>query len=207
MSLRCRTSWYVLRVAPDPTVRIHPTALCETDDVGHGTRIWAFAHLLPGARVGSDCNICDHVFIEGGASIGDRVTVKNAALIWDGVSIEDDVFLGPRVTFTNDPRPRIGFPLSVDEFVPTVVRRGATLGAGVTVVCGVVIGSYAMIAAGAVVTRDVPDHVLTAGVPARPAGWACVCGRPVTPEAACECGRRFDRLPDGGLVEVAAGES
>ena len=123
-------------MAPDPTAQIHPSALCETDDIGARTRVWAFAHLLPGARVGSDCNICDHVFIEGGAWLGDRVTVKNASLIWDGVTIEDDVFVGPRVTFTNDLRPRVGFPVPAGQFVPTFVRRGATLGANVTVVCG-----------------------------------------------------------------------
>jgi acetyltransferase-like isoleucine patch superfamily enzyme len=189
-------------VALDPRVRLHPAALCETDDVGPGTRIWAFAHLLPGARVGADCNICDHAFIEGGAWLGDRVTVKNACLIWDGVTVGDDVFLGPRVTFTNDLRPRIGFAVPAGEFVPTKVESGATLGANVTVVCGVTIGAYAMVAAGAVVTRDVAPHVLAMGVPARPAGWVCRCGQPVSPGAPCACGRAYERSADGGLVLV-----
>ena len=99
-------------------MQVHPAALCETDQVGPRTRIWAFAHLLPGAVVGADCNICDHVFIEGGARLGDRVTVKNACLIWDGVEIGDEVFVGPRVTFTNDLRPRIGFAVPAGEYVP-----------------------------------------------------------------------------------------
>ncbi len=184
----------------DPTVQIHPAALCETDDIGPGTRIWAFAHLLPGARVGADCNICDHVFIEGRARLGDRVTVKNASLIWDAVEIGDDVFIGPRVTFTNDLRPRIGHSLTPDQFVPTVVRRGASLGANVTLVCGITIGEYALIGAGAVVTTDVPAHVLMLGVPARPAGWVCACGSDIQPEQTCSCGRRYRATPDGGLA-------
>jgi UDP-2-acetamido-3-amino-2,3-dideoxy-glucuronate N-acetyltransferase len=186
----------------DPSVQIHPAALCETTEVGPRTRIWAFAHLLEGAVVGADCNICDHVFVEGGARLGDRVTVKNATLIWDGVEIHDDVFLGPRVTFTNDLRPRIGFSLGADQFVPTVVSHGASLGATVTVVCGVTIGSYALIGAGAVVTADVPAHALMLGVPARRVGWVCVCGLDVTPDQACTCGRRYRTTPDGGLARI-----
>ncbi len=123
------------------TVFVHPRGLCESDQIGDGTRIWAFAHVLAGAAVGRDCNIGDHAFIEGGAVVGDRVTIKNAVLIWDGVTIEDDVFVGPGVVFTNDLRPRSGnasFTLT-----RTHVRRGASLGASVTVVCGTEIGSYA----------------------------------------------------------------
>ena len=190
-------------MASVPSVQIHPNALCETEHVGAGTRIWAFAHLLAGAQVGSDCNICDHVFIEGGARLGDRVTVKNASLIWDGVTIEDDVFIGPRVTFTNDLRPRIGFPVPPGQFVPTTVRRGATLGANVTVVCGTTVGHHAMVGAGSVVTHDVPPHAIVVGVPARAIGWACVCGRSLDADRTCTCGRRFAAADDGGLVELA----
>ncbi len=190
-------------MALDPSVQVHPAALCETDRVGPRTRIWAFAHLLPGAAVGADCNICDHVFIEGGARLGDRVTVKNACLIWDGVEIGDEVFVGPRVTFTNDLRPRIGFAVPAGEYVRTRVCHGASLGANVTVVCGVTVGRYAMAGAGAVISRDVPDHVMVLGVPARPVGWVCVCGRSLGDDLTCECGRRFEPLPDGGLRPIS----
>jgi UDP-2-acetamido-3-amino-2,3-dideoxy-glucuronate N-acetyltransferase len=186
-------------VTIDPSVRVHPAALCETDQVGPRTRIWAFAHLLPGAVVGADCNICDHVFIEGGARLGDRVTVKNACLIWDGVEIGDEVFIGPRVTFTNDLRPRIGFAVPAGEYVRTSVQHGATLGANVTVVCGVTVGRYAMAGAGAVINRDVPDHVMVLGVPARAVGWVCVCGASLSEDLVCDCGRRYEAQPDGGL--------
>jgi UDP-2-acetamido-3-amino-2,3-dideoxy-glucuronate N-acetyltransferase len=198
------TTRYIPRVLLDPSVQVHPAAICETASVGPRTRIWAFAHLLEGAVVGSDCNICDHVFIEGGARLGDRVTVKNASLIWDGVEIHDDVFVGPRVTFTNDLRPRIGHSLTPDQFVPTVVRSGASLGANVTVVCGVTIGEYALIGAGAVVVSDVAPHVLMLGVPARAAGWVCACGSAITAEQTCTCGRRYRSAPHGGLTPVEA---
>jgi len=164
-------------------VFVHPKGLCESDDVGEGTRIWAFAHVLPGAVVGKDCNVCDHAFIEGGARIGDRVTVKNAVLVFDGVTVEEDVFLGPNVVFTNDLRPRAHNKKGPEELLPTVVRRGATLGAGVTVVCGTTIGEHAFVAAGAVITADVPARGFMAGTPARQLGWVCECGT---------------RLPDGG---------
>lgn len=183
----------------DPSIQLHPAAICETEEVGPRTRIWAFAHLLAGAVVGADCNICDHVFIEGGARLGDRVTVKNASLIWDAVDIGDDVFIGPRVTFTNDLRPRIGHPLPANAYVPTAVRRGASLGANVTVVCGVTIGEYALIGAGAVITGDVPAHALMLGVPARRVGWVCVCGADIDPGRVCSCGRTYREAADGGL--------
>lgn len=181
----------------DPTVRVHHLGLCESDQVGPRTRIWAFAHVMPGAAVGADCNICDHAFIEDGAVVGDRVTVKNASLIFDGVTIEDDVFVGPRVTFTNDLRPRIGYRLAPEDYVPTRVSHHASLGANVTVVCGVTIGSYAMVGAGAVVATDVPAHALVVGVPARRVGWVCACGQTLDHELSCRCGRRFEPSADG----------
>ncbi len=186
----------------DPTVQVHPDARCESDDIGAGTRIWAFAHVLAGSEIGAGCNIGDHCFIEGGARLGDRVTVKNASLIWDGVTIEDDVFVGPRCTFTNDLRPRIGFPVPEGEYLPTLVRQGASLGASVTVVCGTTVGRYAFVAAGAVVAADVAAHALVAGVPARRVGWACVCARPLDGALRCTCGRRFAPDEAGGLQEM-----
>lgn len=180
-------------------VRVHPQGLCESDDVGEGTRVWAFAHVLPGARVGRDCNICDCAFVEDGAVLGDRVTVKNGTLVFRGVTCEDEVFLGPNVLFTNDLRPRAANRLGADALVPTLVRRGASLGAGTVVVCGTEIGEYAFAGAGAVVTRDVAAYSFVAGNPAVHKGWVCRCGSRLGEELVCgDCGDRFvldgDRL-------------
>jgi UDP-2-acetamido-3-amino-2,3-dideoxy-glucuronate N-acetyltransferase len=185
-------------VTSEGGVFVHPQGLCESEDVGAGTRVWAFAHVLPGAVVGQDCNIGDGAFVEGGARLGDRVTVKNGVLVWDGVTVEDDVFLGPAVVFTNDLTPRAHVKKGHAEFVPTVVRRGATLGANSTIVCGVTVGRHAFVAAGAVVIESVPDHALVAGNPARQKGWVCECGLRVPESLACSCGRSY-RLNDGAL--------
>jgi UDP-2-acetamido-3-amino-2,3-dideoxy-glucuronate N-acetyltransferase len=175
----------------DPSVFVHPMGLCESDRVGPHTRIWAFAHVLAGAVIGADCNLGDHAFVEGGARLGDRVTVKNAVLVWDRVSVEDEVFLGPNVVFTNDLVPRVGWRKAPEQLVATLVRRGASIGANATVVCGVTIGRYALVAAGAVVVRDVPDYGLVAGNPARRIGWVCACGRRLDEALGCGCGRRY----------------
>jgi len=183
-------------------VQVHPAGLCESEDVGDGTRVWAFAHVLPGARVGRDCNICDGAFVEGRAVLGDRVTVKNGTLVFDGVVCEDEVFLGPNVLFTNDLRPRAAIRKTGDELVSTVVRRGASLGAGTVVVCGTEIGEYAFAAAGSVVTKDVPAHAFVAGNPARLKGWVCSCGHRLDERLVCvDCGNRYE-AGAGGLVAV-----
>lgn len=143
----------------------HPNALVESTNVGDGTRVWAFAHILPGAVIGRDCNICDHVFIENQVAIGDRVTVKCGVQLWDGVRLEDDVFVGPNVTFTNDPFPRSGQHL--DRYPETWVRQGASIGANATILPGLTIGRGAMIGAGAVVTKSVPPFAVVSGNPAR----------------------------------------
>lgn len=148
---------------------IHPNALCESSDLGAGTRIWAFAHVLPGARIGSDCNICDNVFVENDVVIGDRVTVKCGVQLWDGVALEDDVFVGPNATFTNDVFPRSKqYPPS---FGKTLVRAGASIGANATILPGVTIGTRAMVGAGAVVTRSVPPNAVVVGNPAKIVGY------------------------------------
>ncbi|HET9051070.1 MAG TPA: acyltransferase [Candidatus Dormibacteraeota bacterium] len=188
---------------PPDGVFVHPHGLCESDAVGPGTRVWGFAHVMEGAVVGSGCNVGAHAFIESGARLGDRVTVKNGVAVWDGVTVEDDVFLGPFAVFTNDMRPRAAIRRPRHELLPTLVRRGATVGANATVLCGVTIGEHAFVAAGAVVTRDVPAHALVRGNPARRAGWACECGEALDGALGCAaCGRRY-RLEDGdaGLVE------
>lgn len=188
----------------DPSVFVHPQGLCESDDVGPRTRVWAWAHVLPGAVVGADCNICDHAFVERGARIGDRVTVKNAVLVFDGVTAEDDVFLGPNVVFTNDYLPRAHVKKGADEFLATTVRTGASIGANATVVCGVTIGAHALVGAGPVVTRDVPPHTLVAGNPARRMGWVCSCGTRLGDDLACPaCGRGHAPAGDG-LAESPA---
>lgn len=143
----------------------HPNALVESTNVGDGTRVWAFAHVLPGAVIGRDCNICDHVFIENQVAIGDRVTIKCGVQLWDGVRIEDDVFVGPNVTFTNDPFPRSR--QHMERYSETWVRRGASIGANATILPGLTIGQGAMIGAGAVVTRSVPPFAVVSGNPAR----------------------------------------
>ncbi len=190
-------------MAGAPSVFVHPQGLCESDRVGPGTRIWAFAHVLPGAVIGSDCNICDHAFIEGGAAIGSGVTIKNAVLVWDKVTIEDDVFVGPNAVFTNDLRPRAAIKRAREAWLPTLVRRGATIGANATIVCGVTIGEHAFVAAGAVVARDVAPHALVAGNPARFLGWVCTCGERLPRGQAevlrCACGLRWRVGPGGDL--------
>lgn len=148
---------------------VHPSALCETDRVGSGTRIWAFSHVLAGAIIGRDCNICESVFIEATVMVGDRVTIKNGVQLWDGVRVEDDAFVGPNATFTNDPRPRSRRRLS--EYPQTIVGRGASVGANATLLPGVHIGMWAMVGAGSVVTRNVPPYALVRGNPARIVGY------------------------------------
>jgi UDP-2-acetamido-3-amino-2,3-dideoxy-glucuronate N-acetyltransferase len=164
--------------APLPDVFIHAHALCESASVGAKTRIWAFAHVLPGARLGADCNICDHVFIENDVIVGDRVTVKSGVQLWDGLRVADDVFIGPNATFSNDK-----FPRSKDyrrEILETHLGRGASVGAGAVVLPGIRIGAGAMIGAGAVVTHDVPSRAIVSGNPARIVGYAdTVRARPI----------------------------
>jgi UDP-2-acetamido-3-amino-2,3-dideoxy-glucuronate N-acetyltransferase len=160
------------------TAFVHELAVCESDQVGDGTRIWAFAHVLPGARIGDDCNICDHVFVENDVVIGDRVTVKSGVQLWDGVRLADDVFVGPNATFTNDRFPRSkAYP---EEFPQTAVSTGASIGGGAVILPGVRIGRGAMVGAGAVVTRDVPANAVVVGNPARIQGYTQLQPAPPT---------------------------
>ena len=165
-------------------VYIHPTSIVETDNVGENTHIWGFTHVMRGARIGANCNVGEHCFLESGVTVGANVTIKNGNELWDGVTLEDGVFVGPRVFFTNDlyPRsPRLAQAAkryrTRDWRLPTLVRYGASLGAGAIILPGLTIGEFCMIAAGAVVTRSVPAYALLVGSPARVVGWVCQCGK------------------------------
>jgi len=192
-------------------VFIHPSAIVETQEIGRGTRIWAFVHVMEGVSLGANCNIGDHCFLESGAVIGDGVTVKNGNMIWDGVTLEEGVFVGPHVFFTNDLYPRSRrLPEAESRYggrewlLPTLVRRGASLGAGAVILAGVTVGEFAMVGAGAVVGKDVPAHALVIGNPARILGWVCQCGLRLEFEdhrATCAgCGLGF--VMRGDVVEV-----
>lgn len=164
---------------------IHPTALVETEHIGDSTHVWAYAHVMQGARVGNQVNIGDHAFVEGGAIIGDRVTLKNRVCVWEGVTIEDDVFVGPCVTFTNDKNPRsprmekarARYATREGWLVTTLVRRGCSIGAAATLVPGIELGAFSMIGAGALVTKDVPPYALVCGSPAKRVADVCGCGQ------------------------------
>lgn len=180
----------------------HPLALVESDRIGAGTRVWAYAHVMKGAHIGRDCNIGDHAFVESGVRIGNGVTIKNGVAIWEGVTLHDFVFAGPNAVFTNDLRPRSprypGGKLRYKDkswLGKTDVKRGASIGANATVVCGVTIGEFAMIGAGSVVTKNVPAHALWLGVPGKLAGYVCECGERlnfVDDKARCKaCKTRF----------------
>lgn len=179
---------------------IHPQALVESDLIGSGSRIWAFVHVLKDAIIGSGCNIGDHCYIEGGVKIGNDVVIKNGVSIWEEVTIEDRVFIGPNVAFTNELIPRA--KVHRDQYDQTLVKEGASIGANATLVCPVIIGRYALVGAGSVVTNNVPDFGLMYGNPARQRGWICTCGKrldlqaPDKDQALCECGLSFKFTPD-----------
>ncbi len=173
----------------DATAKLHTHALVEPGaTIGRDTRVWAFAHILRGAVVGADCNICDHTFIEQGVVLGDRVTVKSGVYLWRGVHVADDVFIGPAVAFTNDKRPRSRQYLT--DYPQTKLLQGCSIGANATLLPGITIGAWAMVGAGAVVSRDVPAHGLVFGNPARLQGFVCYCGAryaDLSQQANCGC--------------------
>lgn len=171
----------------------HPNAIVESESIGKGTRIWAFSHILEGAKIGEGCNICDHTFVENDVIIGNNVTVKSGVYIWDGVELGDQVFIGPNVTFTNDISPRSKqYPT---EFLKTIVSKGASIGANSTVIAGNKIGEYSMIGAGSVVTKDIPPNTLWYGNPSTFKGYVCNCGNKLNQENYCkECNKFYDFL-------------
>ena len=172
---------------------VHETAIVDAGaTIGEGTRIWHWAHVCAGARIGARCSLGQNVFVANDVVIGDNVKVQNNVSVYDAVRLEDDVFCGPSMVFTNVYNPRSAVTRK-DEYRPTLVQRGATLGANCTIVCGVTIGRHAFVGAGTVVNRDVLPHALMVGVPARRIGWMCVCGLRLADEVEvrCGCGRAY----------------
>lgn len=159
-----------------PSFFVHEDAVCESPHVGDGTRIWARCHVFAGARIGARCNLGEGCFVENDVVVGDGCTIKNGVSLWDRVTLEDDVFVGPHAIFTNDVAPRSFLSRKGKHFLPTTIRHGASIGAGAVIVCGVTVGRFAFVGAGAVVIRDVPDHALVVGNPARVIGRVCFCG-------------------------------
>jgi acetyltransferase-like isoleucine patch superfamily enzyme len=178
-------------------MNIHPTAEVQTSHIGSSTLVWQYTIILQGAQIGNNCNINAHCFIENDVSIGDNVTVKCGVSLWDGITLEDNVFIGPNAVFTNDVYPR-----SRQQYMPikTIVKRGASIGANATVIAGATIGEYAMIGAGSVITKNVPNNTLWFGNPARQAGFVCNCGHRLDEDLQCNsCNTKY-RLLDNKVV-------
>jgi len=190
--------------------QVHPTAVVDEGAViGPGTRIWHWTHVMGGARIGARCSLGQNVFVARGVTIGDNCKIQNNVSLYEGVVLEDDVFCGPSMVFTNVRTPRSAFPRNTAAaYHETRVGRGASIGANATVVCGVTIAAQAFVAAGAVVTKDVPPYALMVGVPARRVGWACVCGPPLRRDGAhwrcAECDRRYHESAPETLVPEEA---
>ncbi|MGD1088562.1 MAG: GNAT family N-acetyltransferase [Verrucomicrobiota bacterium] len=195
---------------PVRTYFAHPKALIDEGvSIGQGTRIWAFAHVLGGAILGEDCNICDNTFIEGGVRIGNRVTIKCGVFLWDGITIEDEVFIGPGAVFTNDYRPRSKQYLTTP--LKTLLKEGCSIGANSTMLPNLTIGRWAMVGAGSIVTHDVPDYALVVGSPARFRAWICRCGEKLFSASnrflGCTCGRYYEQTAENEVKEFAANGS
>ena len=189
---------------------VHPSAIIDEGAVlGDGTRVWHWVHVSSGARIGQRCSLGQNVYVGSGVSIGDNVKIQNNVSVYDAVTLEDDVFCGPSMVFTNVYNPRSAVPRKA-EYRRTLVRRGATLGANCTIVCGTTIGEYAFVGAGAVVNRDVPDHALMVGVPARQVGWMSRHGERLSlplqgsGEAACPATGELYRLDQSHCIRVTS---
>lgn len=182
---------------------VHPSSVVDDGVIiGEGTKIWHFCHIQEGARIGKKCSLGQNVNVSNNVKVGDGCKLQNNVSLYEGVELEDDVFCGPSCVFTNDLTPRAKYPKGKAAYKKTLVKRGASIGANATVVCGHTVGEWAMIAAGAVVTSNVPNHALMMGVPARIRGWVCECGEVLSDDLVCNrCGRTYKEVPDG-LEEV-----
>jgi UDP-2-acetamido-3-amino-2,3-dideoxy-glucuronate N-acetyltransferase len=185
---------------------VHGSSFVDANvTIGDGTKIWHFSHVQEGAQIGRNCSIGQNVNISNHVKIGDGVKIQNNVSVYEGVELEDYVFCGPSMVFTNDLTPRSKYPKGPTGYKKTLVRYGASIGANATIVCGNTIGRWAMIAAGAVVTKDVPDHALMAGMPAKQIGWACECGIPLKEHFKCyDCNRQYilenNKLKERSLI-------
>lgn len=171
-------------------------------EIGEGTKVWFFCHIQKGARIGKNCSLGQNVNISNNVKIGNGVKIQNNVAVYEGVEIEDDVFCGPSCVFTNDLTPRAKYPKGHKNYIKTVIKKGASIGANATVVCGHTVGEWALIGAGAVVASDVPSHALMLGVPAQRKGWVCECGE-ILKEGltCCKCGRKYKET-ELGLEEI-----
>lgn len=181
---------------------VHESCFIDNDvEIGEETKVWHFCHVQEGARIGANCSLGQNVNIGNNVKIGNGVKIQNNVSVYEGVELEDYAFCGPSMVFTNDLTPRSKYPKGKGRFVKTLVRYGASIGANATIVCGNTIGRWAMIASGAVVTKDVKDYALMAGVPAKQIGWVCECGTPLKADFSCEvCGRSYS-VKNNQLIE------
>ncbi len=185
-------------------VFVHESAYVdEGAQIGAGTKVWHFCHVLPGAVIGERCSLGQNVVVMNGASIGNNVKIQNNVSVYEGVHLEDDVFCGPSMVFTNVINPRSHVSRK-NEYRQTLVKRGASIGANVTIVCGATLGEYSFIGAGAVITRDVRPYALMAGVPARRIGWMCQCGEKLSASLSCGvCGASYEAAGEGIVPATA----
>lgn len=182
---------------------VHPTSVVDKDaEIGEGTKIWLFCHIQSGAKIGKNCTLGQNVNVSNNVTIGDGCKIQNNVSLYEGVELEDDVFCGPSCVFTNDCTPRAKYPKGREGYKKTLIKRGASIGANATIICGHTVGEWALIGAGAVVTSDVPAYTLMLGVPAKPKGWVCKCGERLDISLKCDsCGRKYIKK-DQSLEEM-----